>query len=335
MMLYEYRADLPARDLAEAAPAVTLASGVSRDLPTVPYLRERVKLTVRALFHGSHTRPWLSLLNSHPAFAEFAAGSPRLLQKIYRPYLTARLDMGERLAVLGAHYAMVFRHGLTQLVAQACRGGVPLASVEGKSGCRYQILLRAIEPMEREGELVLQLVEGEVLVYSVAFTFSDLHGQSVVSIGCIQGPKHDAGLEAIRKATRELHGLRPKQMMVKLVSQLGHALGCTQLRLVGNANRVVGGAMRQGRVLADYDQLWLEMGAQHRSDGDFQLACSAVPELDLERICSKKRSEARKRHAVTVELADALTRNFLPRPPALVPRPAPVARLAAPARVAA
>lgn len=321
MMLYEYRADVSARDPAGSAARVNLASGVSRTLATIPYLRERIKLTVRALFHARHTGPWLRLLNSHPAFADFAEASPWLLHKIYRPYLTAHLDMGMRLDVLAAHYAFVFRHGLTQLVAQACRSGVPLASVDGKSGGRYHILLRAIEPMEREGELVLQLVEDETLVYSVAFTFSDLERDAIVSIGCIQGPKHAAGLEAIRVATRELHGLRPKQLLVKLLSQLGHALGCTQLRLVGNANRVVGSAIRQGRVLADYDQLWQEMGATERADGDFQLDCSAVPELDLERICSKKRSEARKRHGLTVELADAITRHFLPRAPMLVPRP--------------
>jgi hypothetical protein len=43
-------------------------------------------------------------------------------------------------------------------------------------------------------------------------------------------------------------------------------------------------------------------------------------EPDLERICSKKRSEARKRHAVTVELADAVAHHFRRRP-----RPAPQA----------
>jgi uncharacterized protein VirK/YbjX len=293
-------------------------------------MREFLKLHVRALVHQRHTRPWLALLNSHPAFSEYARSCPRLLHKIYRPYLTAQLDMGDRLAVLASHYHFMFRHGLGPAIAQAAGGGALLASVAGKTGRRYQVWLRAVEPMERDGELVLQLCEDGALVYSTAFTFSELDGFAIVSIGCIQGPRHADGLGAIREATRELHGLRPKQLLVGLVRQLGHQLGCTQMRLVGNANRVVRGAMRQGRVLADYDALWEELGAERRADGDFQLDCAPLREPDLERICSKKRSEARKRHAVAVELDDAVAHHFRGRP-RVAPQPAAAATRAWPA----
>jgi uncharacterized protein len=301
-------------------PSVTLRSGIPHRLSLVPYWREFLKLHLRALVHREHTRPWLTLLNSHPAFSEYARNCPRLLHKIYRPYLTAHLRIEDRLAVLASHYQFMFRHGLGPTIAQATRGGALLASVAGKTGRRYQICLSAVEPMERDGELVLQLREDGALVYSTAFTFSDLDGFAIVSIGCIQGPRHGGGLGAIRDATRELHGLRPKQLMVGLVRQLGYELGCTQMRLVGNANRVVRGAMRQGRVRADYDQLWEELGAQRRPDGDFQLRCAPLAAPDMARICSKKRSEARKRHALAVELADAVVQHFCARP-----RPAPLA----------
>ncbi|MDL2355945.1 MAG: DUF535 family protein [Pseudomonadota bacterium] len=314
MKLYEHLDGWNALAQGDPAPAVRMRDGVSVRLALLPYVRERVKLHARALVHRSHTQRLLRLLNSHPAFADYARHCPRLLHKIYRPYLSANLAMGERLAVLASHYQFMFRHGLAQTVAQASRGRLLLASVAGKTGVRYQVHLRAVEPMEREGELVLQLSQGEQLVYSTAFTFSDLEGEAMVSIGCIQGPKHGDGLGAIRDATRELHGLRPKQLMVSLVRQLGYELGCSHMRMVGNANRVVRGAMREGRVLADYDQLWNELGAQRRGDGDYQLRCTAQPALDLERICSKKRSEARKRHALASELSAAVARHFCGRP---------------------
>lgn len=313
MKLFESQESWTALLMADA-PAVTLASGVSDQLAIVPYLRERLKLYARAYLHRAHTRPWLTLLNSHPAFAEYVQNCPRLLHKIYRPYLTANLGMGERLAMLASHYHFIFRHGLGQTVAKATRSGVTLASIEGKTGTRYQVHMRAVEPMEREGELVMQLVQGTTLIYSIAFTFSDLDGFGIVSVGCIQGPKNGDGLVAIRAATRELHGMRPKQLMVTLVRQLGYELGCIQMRLVCNANRVVRGAMRQGRVLADYDQLWAELGAEKRSDEDFQLSCAPIQPIDLERICSKKRSEARKRHHLVANLANEITRNFCSRP---------------------
>ena len=310
MNLLEQRdawAALPARS---ANAAVTLRLGVSEHLAPIPYVRERIKLQFRAWVHGVHTRRWLDVLNSHPAFVDYVRHCPRLIQKIYRPYLTSHLDMGQRLAVLASHYRFIFRHGLGATVAQAANSGVPLGETVGKTGSRYRIVLRAVEPMEREGELVLQLFDASTLIYSVAFTFSDVEGFGMVSIGCIQGPKGGDGRALIRNATRELHGTRPKQLLVSLVSQLGYELGCTQLRLVSNANRVVHRAMRQGRVLADYDQLWREMGSVMRCDGDFQLACAPPPALELDKICSKKRSEARKRHQLTVALAAATARAF-------------------------
>jgi uncharacterized protein VirK/YbjX len=314
MKLFENQDGWSDLALGRVAPSVTLGQGVSARLARLPYLRERIKLHARALFHRSHTRAWIEVLNSHPAFAEYIQHCPRLVDKIYRPYLTTKLGMSDRLAVLRSHYQFMFRHGLGQMIAQATRTGVTLGSIEGKTGARYQVRLRAVEPMEREGELVMQLVEGTALVYSVAFTFSDLHGFSIVSVGCIQGPKDGDGLGSIRQATRELHGMRPKQLLVCLVRQLGYELGCTQMRLVGNANRVVHGAMRQGRVLADYDQLWAELGAEKRFDGDFQLPCEPIQPPDLEKICSKKRSEARKRHNLAMELATEVARNFCVRP---------------------
>jgi uncharacterized protein len=311
MKLHDYRMGSPAWPQPGAVPSVTMRQGVSPHLPRLAYLRERMKLHARAFYHGSHTRTWLGILNSHPAFSEYVDHHPRLLIKIYRPYLTETLDMAGRLDAIRSHYAFIFRHGLDQLVAQASRAGAPLATIEGKTGLRYQVVLRAISPFEREGELVLQLKLDDLLVYSLAFAFSSLDGGASMSIGCIQGPNHEAGLDAIRKATRELHGLRPKQLLLQLVSELSHALGFKRMRLVGNRNRPIENAVRQGRVWADYDQFWLEMGAEPRPDGDFEMACRPVPAPDLERICSKKRSEARKRYQLSAGVANEVARHFV------------------------
>lgn len=310
MKLYDYRAGSPAWPQFGAVPSVTMRQGVPPDLPRLAYLRERMKLHARAFYYGSHTRTWLGILNSHPAFAEYVDHHPRLLIKIYRPYLSETLDMAARLEAIRSHYAFIFRQGLDELIALASRAGAPLATFEGKTGLQYQVVLRAISPFEREGELVLQLKLDEMLVYSLAFAFSGLDGGACVSIGCIQGPNHDAGQDAIRTATRQLHGLRPKQLLLQLVSQLSHALGFEQLRLVGNRNRPIENAVRQGRVWADYDQFWQEMGATQRTDGDFTMACRPIPAPDLERICSKKRSEARKRHQLSAAVAADVTRHF-------------------------
>ncbi|RSZ60679.1 DUF535 domain-containing protein [Massilia atriviolacea] len=292
-------------------PSITIGSGVPQNLPLSQYWRERVKLHARALLHRRVTAQWLRVLNAHPVFCDLMRDSPKLLYKIYRPYMSNVLCAQARMRVLATHYGFVFSRGLGPMIVAAARAGVPLGSVEGKSGGSYDLQLRAVSTMEREGELVLQLCEGGVPVFSLAFTFAEEGGQPIVCIGCIQGPKGSDGLEAIRTATRELHGARPKHLLVTLVRQLGHAFGCSRVRLVGNANRVVHGAIRRGKVMADYDQMWNELGAERRADGDYALACEPVQEPDMEQIQSKKRSEARKRHAVVRELADALVASLV------------------------
>jgi uncharacterized protein VirK/YbjX len=304
--------------------SITIHSGAA-GFQGLKQLREKLKLSVRAVVHRRATFGWLELLNSHPLFAELVKARPRLLYKIYRPYLSNTMPIAARLELLREHYRHLFRLGLGPLAVQAARGAVVLARIEGKSGLPYQLQLRAIEPMEREGELVLQLLQGGDLVYSCAFSFVQSEQGMQLGVGCMQGPRGEHGLQLIKDATRELHGLRPKNLMLKLLGQFAYDHGCASLRLVSNANRVVCSATRQGKVHADYDTLWQELGAQPRADGDYQLTSEPICEPDMSLIASKKRSEARKRHETLCEMAQTMAVSLhAPRIEAVPPLPEPV-----------
>lgn len=287
-------------------PLLTLRSGLSGTPAGLPYLRDAVKLKLRAWRHRRETRRWLSLLNSSPMLGELARACPRLINKIYRPYLSGTMTCQDRVSLLAEHYRRIASTGLGPLVAQAARGPVTLAEVDGKSGAVYRINLRAINAMEREGELTLQLCRDGDVIYSVAFSFLNAGQRRAIGLGCLQGPQGADGLALVREATRELHGLRPKSLMVRLVRQLGHDFGCQTLLLVGNANRAVRHSAKKGLVFADYDALWHELGAQQREDGDFELPCEDLPPPALGEIASKKRSEAKKRHQSVATLIAAI-----------------------------
>ncbi|MCS0582085.1 VirK/YbjX family protein [Massilia pinisoli] len=303
MKLYREEHGWTERLIASAAPSVTLRSAVPPHLAGFKSVRELAKIRVRAVLHPRQTPRWLHLLNAHPAFSEYVRNCPRFLYKVYRPYISHALDANERLEAIRAHYDFMFRRGLRETLARASVGPVVLAEAAGKSGVPYQIQLRTVNMFDREGELVLQLTQDDKALYTVAFTVAPRDGRLAVSVGCIQGGKTEDAREAIRTATRELHGIRPKQLMATLVRQLGHEYGCERMVLVSNRNRVIYKAIRNGRVLADYDQLWTELGAQLRPDGDWELACAPVAAPDLDGIPSKKRSEARKRHELVSRLA--------------------------------
>jgi uncharacterized protein VirK/YbjX len=286
--------------------AVTLRSAVPSRLPRLAFLRELIKIRLRALLHPRQTPGWLQLMNSDPAFSQYVQVCPRFLYKVYRPYISTAMNADQRLAAIRAHYDFIFRRGLRQVVARASIGPEPLAEVRGRNGLLYQIRLRTMNEFDREGEMVLQLAQEDNVLYSIVFTVAPCDGRSAVSIGCLQGGKSDNAREAIRHATRELHGMRPKQLMASLVRQLGHEFGCERMLLVSNGNRVVYKAIRNGRVIADYDQLWEELGARKRPDGDYEMDCTPLAPPDLNAIPSKKRAEARRRFAMLVHLADAV-----------------------------
>jgi len=269
--------------------------------------RELGKLLLRAWWHGDATRDWLAAINGQPLLRALATSRPRLVVKIHRPYLTNTLTPAERVALLQAHYDFIIRRGLGALTLRAARLGATLAQVSGKSGALYRVELRAVEPMEREGELVLQLYREDQLVYSTAFSFfRELRGH-FVGVGCLQGPRMATGLDLIRTVTRDLHGLRPKRLLVTLVNVIGYATGCSAVRLVGNENRTVRRSQKQGKVHADYDAFWLECGALRRPDGDFEMPCTTVTPPDLSLVPSHKRSAARKRHEIVQALARAIS----------------------------
>jgi uncharacterized protein VirK/YbjX len=299
--------------VATAAPSITLDSAIPQHLKRLPLLRERIKIRVRALLHPLQTPAWLRLLNSHPAFSDYVRNCPRFLYKVYRPYSSHALAPEERLAAIQAHYDFVFRRGLGQTLARASQGPVVLAACEGNSGLPYEIQLRTVNMFDREGELVLQLAQDGKVIYTVAFTVAPRAGRPALSIGCVQGGKLEDAREAIRLATRDLHGLRPKQLMVSLVRQLGFEYGCERMHLVSNRNRVIYKAIRHGRVLADYDLLWEELGAAKNASGDYELDCAPLLAPDLESIPSKKRSEARKRHEMLSGLAEGVCKNLRAR----------------------
>jgi uncharacterized protein VirK/YbjX len=285
---------------------ITLRCGLRAELSGLALMRESLKLSARALLHRRQTGRWLELLNSHPLFGQMLPACPRLVNKIYRSYFSTRLGCEDRLGVLQTHYDTVIRRGLAPLVARAAQGPVELCRLEGKTGQHYRIELRAAGVLCREGELILQLMHGDELLYSIAFSFLHHFGAISVGVGCLQGKHGGGGLDQVREATRELHGIRPKNLLVRLVRQFGHDQGCEQMVLVGNANRVVTTSMKQGKVHADYDALWLELDAWRRPDGDFCLACEDLPEPDMAQIASKKRSEARKRHEMLAAAIEAM-----------------------------
>jgi hypothetical protein len=297
----------------EPPSAIVLHSCLSDAYGGFKYFRKRLKLTAWSYVNFASTGRWMSHWNSSPFLMLLARSTPCVLQKVYRPYLTNRLRCSDRVDVLVGHYAFIIKKALGPIVLRAAESPVLLGELSGKSNDVYQLHLAAVDVLESEGELILRLSKGGILLYSVAFTFITHLEVTSVMIGCLQGPRGADALDRVRKATRDLFGLRPKNLLVRLVHQIAHKFDCQDLILVSNENRVLSRQTRKGLVFADYDATWEEIGAVRGQDGDFRLSCKTMPAPDIDAIPSKKRSEAKKRFAL-VDHAVGLIWAALRRP---------------------
>jgi uncharacterized protein VirK/YbjX len=123
--------------------------------PGMSRVRVLLKLQLRAQLQHRQTRIWLQLLNSHPVFQDLLQAYPRMMHKVYRHDLSTNLSCRQRVALLVEHYHFILQQGWGKLMTQAARAPVRLGCVAGKSGAPYHLQLCSLQPMDREGEMVL------------------------------------------------------------------------------------------------------------------------------------------------------------------------------------
>jgi hypothetical protein len=266
-------------------------------------LKDRAKLILGAAVYPRETRRWTRYVREHPVLRHLAPACPRIVHKIYRPYLSKHLNCEERVAALMSHYSAIADAGLGQLVLRAARAPVTIAQFNGKSGAPLALALSAINVAHREGELALLLVSEGRTVYTASFALLATEGQMQLALGSLQGLRAVDGADVIRRLTRELYGCRPKNFLVALLRHLGQRLDCARLVLVSNRNRIAINWKRSVSISSDYDATWRELDATTRADGNFELACEPAACPDLAQVPARKRSEVRKRHALLSDVA--------------------------------
>lgn len=275
--------------------------------PSKGSIKDKLKLILGSLVYPVQTLRWRTFLRDNPLLKELAQQYPRIMHKIYRPYLSRHLSCADRVDAMIEHYTHIFKHGLGRLVSQAALKPVPIAEFAGKSGSLFQIYLAGINVGHREGELMLQLVQEDVCIYAASFALINRNTESYIKLGALQGLRSTSGgAQTIKQVTRELHGCRPKNLMVSLVSEIGSYFGCSMILLVSNENRIAVNGRRSRRISSNYDETWEEMLASKRRDGNFELPCSGLVQKNINVVPSHKRAEARRRNALLVSICVAI-----------------------------
>lgn len=220
------------------------------------------------------------------------------------PYLSKCWEAPQRLEVLASHFE-VLAGQFPALLLLGRDESLTLCELSGHSpGCRL-VLDRPIW-FKREGELVLNLFQGDLRVASLAFSLCRNQGELCLFIGAVQGIHKgidsETSLAIYRDLTKDFQGLRPRSLLLEALKCLARTLGVAHLYAVTDACRhhrhAYFGNDKGQDLAANYDVIWLEHGAIASNLADFLALPLTAAQRAEQDIPAKKRAMYRRRQAL-------------------------------------
>lgn len=248
------------------------------------------KYLVRALGTPVRHHQYLSFLASHPSLRACVEADPRLLERYQHRFVNRRWHRADRLHAVHTHYRLLLERWSTDLFDRVyVQGRATLGYFTLKDGSDVALHLRPPAHMNCEGELTLELTDAfDRTLYRLVMTLID---DDTLAIGCIQGPSGEDAREVVRELTKNMHGMRPKQLMLVLAYAFAGQCGLRRILAVGNAAHPLQG---RERLFSDYDAYWLEQGGVAVDGGWFLMPATLHHRTEAE-LESKRRALFRRR----------------------------------------
>ncbi|WP_173634639.1 VirK/YbjX family protein [Paramixta manurensis] len=229
---------------------------------------------------------------------------PSFSERPFNKYLSRQWSGKKKLRAANAMLDFV-EHSFSDegiLALYAPQGeGILLATIPLKSeGVARLKLMRSRFP--REGDLGLYLFDdSDELVYALTFSIGE---NNRLYLGGLQGPKPEHGAERVKLMTKQLYGLRPKNLLISMVYGLAQHFAVTQINGVSDKAHI-----KSHHLKSSYESFWLECGAIASQQGWFRFP-DEEPIRDIETVKSQHRSEFRKREALRAETLLAVSRTL-------------------------
>jgi len=221
---------------------------------------------------------------------------------VHWPYISKSWSPKNKLSVLASHYEVVSK-SCPQLLLLGRSDRLLLSDLsEFAAGCSL-VLDRPFWFM-REGELVLNLFQGDLRIASIAFTLCRTDTELCIFIGAVQGihkgVESELSLSIYRDLTKDFEGLRPRSFLIEVIKYIAINIGVEKIYAVGDGYRhhrhPYFGAHKALELAANYDVIWLEHGATPSEREDFFEIPMMLSRKPLDSIASKKRAMYRRRY---------------------------------------
>ncbi len=246
---------------------------------------------LRALFYPREIARWVAFIGDYARTLGLFEIPSYVLRKPVRSYAAYGLSIRKRVAMAMSHHLIMRDAAPSYILQQLFRGdAIVLSALQGRK-CAYG--LRAIMAHEtyREGEIAFLLSDASGdLAKITMLVFETSQGERALLIGGLQGPRGDDAKQRVIFSTRDLFGMRPKQLVFEAAKEFAHLLGCETLFAVSNARHVSIQADRLAdklHIRADYDVFWNERGLEIDPIYGFRLNLAKFPARDSVAVSKK------------------------------------------------
>ncbi|ENM5825540.1 DUF535 family protein [Vibrio metoecus] len=287
----------------------TLAAEIYPDVRGIKKLRYNARFCLWGVLMPETLTRVQNLL-SQPSFHTVRLHYPRTLEKPLKPYVCVKWSARERAQRMIEHFAFLEKRHAQLLPLIYRHQGWQL----------YQHDLFSIQLChgpEREGSLALVLLSHDQQpLFTLAFNISG-KAKPVIHIGALQGPGPNVEhrQEIIRQLTHQLHGLRPKALIMEVLLilarywEIEQIYGVTNHGHVYQALRYVGS--KRSSVRFQYSELWQEMGGEVINAYWHALPLQP-PRKDPLSLSKTKRRLYTKRYTWLTELEQTIQASLLP-----------------------
>lgn len=236
------------------------------------------------------------------------------------PYIHNKWDTAQRLNTIATHYELlhgeVFHDRFSQLMNIHQDEEVTIMQFD-EAYDHVSVVLDRPKWFIREGEMVINLVQHDLRVASIAFTLGYESGETTAYIGAVQGIhagiSSEQSLAIYKRLTKLFFGLRPRTLLLEALKVYLNDMGIEQLYGISDQHRHhrhrYFGFDHQTDFKNDYNAFWEEHGGYLDVQSGFYKMHLKPAIREIKTIPSKKRSQYRKRNAFIEELDTCLSFN--------------------------
>lgn len=285
-----------------------------KEITKTSSFKKYLKYTLRYAQHWSINSQWAQYINSTPQHQRwknyYGCG---ILLKLQYPYLSQHLNKKQQLDTLIQHYSWFFTH----IQEQHYYNDVVLFSENfidsSENSHLVEVVLKFKSSFQFEGAMNLQMKVNGQVQYTLTFIYLLDEQQPRFFIGGLQAGKQDVtDLESLKRLTKTMYGLRPKQFILHSLSILANQFNIQKILAVSNQNHIFNQPKKrwaENQIKTSLNDFWKEFDAEQTTDGNYIFAPLSST-INLDEIVSKKRSQYRKRQVILTNLEEQITERI-------------------------